>query len=75
MKTSAPVLYPNDEVAEKVTAYSASHTLALPKHIVDYHAHINTSRSDSILMISTFQAQSHLWLAKLIGAKRSTSLL
>ena len=72
MKTGTPVLYPNDKVAEKVTEYSEEHSLQLPKHITEYHANISANHPDSILMISNFQAQSHIWLARLIGSKRST---
>ncbi|KAK1987159.1 O-methyltransferase [Colletotrichum cereale] len=71
MKSSAPVLYPNESVSQKVTAYAESHSTDLPAHIVAYHEHIDTTQPEtSMLMISNFQAQNHIWLAKLIGAKR-----
>ncbi|OLN82240.1 putative caffeoyl-CoA O-methyltransferase 2 [Colletotrichum chlorophyti] len=71
MKSSVSVLYPNEDVARNVTAYSESHSTDLPAHIVAYHDHIQkTDPEHSILMISNFQAQNHIWLAKLIGAKR-----
>jgi hypothetical protein len=70
MKSNAPVLYPNEQTTQKVTDYSSEHSTPLPQHIVDYHARIVGSRADSNLMISDFQAQNHIWLAKLIGAKR-----
>ncbi|KAH7376257.1 O-methyltransferase family protein [Plectosphaerella cucumerina] len=70
MKSNAPVLYPNEQVTQRVTDYSSEHSTPLPQHIVDYHARIVGSRADSNLMISDFQAQNHIWLAKLIGAKR-----
>ncbi|KAK2027741.1 O-methyltransferase [Colletotrichum zoysiae] len=71
MRSSAPVLYPNESVSQKVTAYAESHSTDLPAHIVAYHEHIeNTQPETSMLMISNFQAQNHIWLSKLIGAKR-----
>lgn len=74
MKDSEAVLYPNEHVARKVTEYSDNHTLALPKEITDYHTWICENREEANYCISTFQAKSHVWLARLIGAKRSTSL-
>lgn len=73
MKDSKAVLYSNDHVAAKVTSYSEDHTLNLPKEIIDYHAWIVETQEMSNYTISTFQAKSHVWLARLIGAKRSTS--
>ncbi|KAK2012619.1 O-methyltransferase [Colletotrichum eremochloae] len=71
MKSSAPVLYPNESVSQKVTTYAESHSTDLPAHIVAYHEHIDTTQPEtSMLMISNFQAQNHIWIAKLIGAKR-----
>ncbi|KAF5486486.1 O-methyltransferase MdmC [Colletotrichum fructicola] len=71
MKSSVSVLYPNEQVSRNVTAYSESSSTPLPAHIVAYHDHIDTTQPEtSMLMISNFQAQNHIWLAKLIGAKR-----
>ncbi|WYZ41849.1 hypothetical protein EsH8_V_000744 [Colletotrichum jinshuiense] len=71
MKSSVSVLYPNESVSRSVTTYSESHSTDLPAHIVAYHDHIDTTEPEtSMLMISNFQAQNHIWLAKLIGAKR-----
>lgn len=71
MKSSVSVLYPNERVSRNVTAYSESSSTPLPAHIVAYHDHIDTTQPEtSMLMISNFQAQNHIWLAKLIGAKR-----
>jgi hypothetical protein len=71
MKSSCPALYPNETVSERVTAYSEAHSLGLPPHIKEYHAHIEeTMPETSNYMISTFQAQSLIWLARLIGAQR-----
>lgn len=71
MKANAAVLYPNEQVTIAVTEYSAQNSTSLPKHITDYHAHIAETKPDTAnYMISDFQAQNHIWLAKLIGAKR-----
>lgn len=75
MKSDAPVLYPNEHVSAAVTSYSSTHSTPLPKHITDYHAHIIATQPEtSNYMISDFQAQNHIWLAKLIGAKRGNQL-
>lgn len=70
MKEDASPLYPNQTVASRVTAYSSSCSLPLPPHISAYHAHIDTTRSDAYYMISNFQAQAHVFLARLVNAKR-----
>jgi predicted O-methyltransferase YrrM len=70
MKTSAPSLYPNAAVAERVTSYSQNHSLALPREITDYHAHVTETEPKSNYMISNFQAQAHVFLARTIGARR-----
>jgi hypothetical protein len=73
MKNGTSVLYPNDKVAERVTAYAEAHSTPLPKHITDYHAHIEATSDRADYMISDFQTQAHFWLAKVIGAKRGRS--
>lgn len=70
MKTSTPSLYPNDIVGERVTAYSEERSLPLPREITDYHAHIVATEPHSMYMISNFQAQSNIFLAHTIGARR-----
>lgn len=70
MKSNAPTLYPNAAVAERVTAYSQEHSLALPAHISAYHAHVVENHPHSNYMISNFQAQANVFLARAIGAKR-----
>ncbi|KAK1448290.1 O-methyltransferase [Colletotrichum cuscutae] len=72
MKSSVSVLYPNESVSRNVTTYSESRSTDLPAHIIAYHDHIDKTQPEtSMLMISNFQAQNHIWIAKLIGAKRS----
>jgi predicted O-methyltransferase YrrM len=70
MRDSVPTLYPNAQVAEKVTAYSESHSAALPASLAEYHAEISRTRDDSFYMISTFESRALIWLGKLMGAKR-----
>jgi hypothetical protein len=73
MKESTAILYPNSQVAKKVTDYSEDHTLALPKELTDFHAWIlDTQKEQANLTISTFQAKSLVWLARVIGAKHGT---
>jgi hypothetical protein len=72
MKSSTTVLYPNQKVADRVTEYSETRTLDLPKEIADYHAWICETQADANYSISTFQAKSLVWLARLMGAKHGT---
>ncbi|KAI2624915.1 S-adenosyl-L-methionine-dependent methyltransferase [Hypoxylon sp. NC1633] len=70
MKDSAPTLYKTDQLASRVTEYCESVSLKIPQPILDYHARIYEEREDSMYMISTFQSQAQVFLARLIGAKR-----
>ncbi|KAJ6439875.1 O-methyltransferase family 3 [Purpureocillium lavendulum] len=70
MKTDVSTLYPNHRVAERVTDYARQHSTALPQHIVDYHAWVNENHARAGYMISDFQGQYHVFLARLIRAKR-----
>ncbi|KAI9897740.1 hypothetical protein N3K66_007596 [Trichothecium roseum] len=69
MKGVTP-LYPNEAVTERVTRYSEQHSSALPAHMLEYHDRVDTSRADSNYMISNFQAQALLFLARAVGARR-----
>lgn len=75
MKTGEAVLYPNDKVAERVTAYSAAHSTALPKHITDFHADVVKNHEKSVFLTSNFQSQCNVLLARMIGAKRGGFLV
>lgn len=70
MKSDVSTLYPNQKVAERVTEYSRQHSTPLPKHIVDYHGWVNENHPRAGYMISDFQGQCHVFLARAIGAKR-----
>jgi len=73
MKTGAPVLYPNEKVAERVTEYSQNHSTPLPSHIPEYHAWVDGNHERSGYLTSNFQSQLHVLLSRLIGAKRGMS--
>ncbi|KAI1492554.1 O-methyltransferase [Biscogniauxia mediterranea] len=71
MKESQTVLYATETLGQRVTEYSEAKSLELPKHLTDYHADIvKTQPGTSHYMISTFQSQALVWLARLMGAKR-----
>ena len=61
-------MYP-DEVASGLTLYAEGHSTSLPEHLLDYHD-IASTEPRANMMISTFQGQAMVWLARLIGAKR-----
>lgn len=69
------MLYPNDKVAERVTTYSEQHSTPLPDYITEYHELISSGHAKSNYMISDFQGQLHVFLARSIGAKRGLSFL
>jgi predicted O-methyltransferase YrrM len=70
MKSGVSSLYPTPVVAERVTAYAEQHSSSLPKHIIDYHDWVEKNHARSNYMISNFQGQAHVFLARTIGAKR-----
>ncbi|KAI1416309.1 S-adenosyl-L-methionine-dependent methyltransferase [Hypoxylon sp. FL1857] len=70
MKEGATRLYATTTLGERVTNYAESVSLELPQHIRDYHARIFKERDDSNYMISTFESQALIFLARTIGAKR-----
>ncbi|KAK5994431.1 O-methyltransferase MdmC-like protein [Cladobotryum mycophilum] len=69
-KPDASALYPNEKVATRVMTYAENHSTALPKHIAEYHAWVSENHERAGYMISTFQAQAHVFLARAFGAKR-----
>jgi predicted O-methyltransferase YrrM len=70
MTVGASTLYPTQEVAERVTAYSSERSSPLPKFITDYHAWVIKNQPRFNYMISNFQGQCHVFLAHLVGAGR-----
>lgn len=73
MKENDTALYPNPEVSQAVTQYSLEHSTELPKHISDHHAWGSTQPKANF-MISPFQAQFQIFMARAMGAKRSMLL-
>lgn len=67
-------LYPNEEVAQKVTDYAYAHSTPLPQHIVEYHAE-GGKHERANYMISNMQAQFQIFMAKVMGAKRGVYLI
>ncbi|KAI0597295.1 O-methyltransferase [Biscogniauxia sp. FL1348] len=71
MKDSQTILYATEILGQRVTEYSEAKSLELPKYLTDYHADIvKTQPTTSNYMISPFQSQALVWLARLMGAKR-----
>lgn len=70
MKTGTTALYPNDAVAARVSAYAEHHSSPLPPHITAYHAHVSAANARANYMISNFQAQSLVFLARAVAARR-----
>lgn len=71
MKETAPILYPNDIVGDRVSYYAEAQSSRIPQHIIDYHIHVReTQPKTANYMISISQAQAMAFLARMIGAKR-----
>ncbi|KAI0843951.1 S-adenosyl-L-methionine-dependent methyltransferase [Daldinia vernicosa] len=70
MKVSTTPLYANEALGRAVTFYSSGQSLTIPKPIRNYHYKIFRERHDSNYMISEFQSQALVFLARAIGAKR-----
>ncbi|KAI9743793.1 MAG: hypothetical protein M1818_002527 [Claussenomyces sp. TS43310] len=70
MKSSCTTLYPNEQVAIKVSDYAEKQSTKLPQNLVDLHAEVSEHHERAIYMVSTLQAQFQIWFTKAIGAKR-----
>ncbi|KAI0017692.1 O-methyltransferase [Xylariomycetidae sp. FL0641] len=71
MKAGSTLLYATEKLGEHITEYSEEHSLALPQALREYHAKVISEMPiTSEYMISTFQSQAMVWLARLMGAKR-----
>ncbi|OTB09241.1 hypothetical protein M426DRAFT_135006 [Hypoxylon sp. CI-4A] len=71
MKEGCTLMYKTETLGDRVTSYSESVSIAVPKPIKDYHAKIVKEHpEDSNYMISNFEAQALIFLTRLIGAKR-----
>lgn len=63
-------LYSNDVIAKSVMEYSASHSTPLPQHILDVHAATVAGHSRAEYLTSNNQSQCHMFLARMLGARR-----
>lgn len=63
-------LYPNAETSAKVMDYSIAHSTPLPEHLVKYHKWACEETKVPNFLISTYQAQMLIFLARIVGAKR-----
>ncbi|TVY16167.1 O-methyltransferase MdmC [Lachnellula arida] len=64
-------LYPNEIVGERVSKYAEVYSSCIPKHIINYHAHVSKTLPETAkYMISISQAQMMVFLSKTVGAKR-----
>lgn len=70
MHDNVPRLYPNPETSAKVVDYSVTKSTPLPDWLLKYHAWGLESTEVPDYLISTFQAQSLVFLTRIIGAKR-----
>jgi hypothetical protein len=75
MREIYTALYPNEQVATKVAEYATQHSTPLPQHIIDHQVWGIGNVEKSNYMISSFQSQFHVWMAKAMGAKRSECLI
>jgi hypothetical protein len=73
MKEMYTALYPNEQVSTAVGNYAFEHSTKLPGHISNHYEWGLATQEKSNYMISPFQAQFQVWMAKAVGAKRSTS--
>ncbi|KAJ0120240.1 o-methyltransferase family protein [Diaporthe amygdali] len=74
MQENVAKLYPNPETSAKVLDYSISKSTALPDWLVKYHEWGCNSTETPGYLISTYEAQSLVFLARLVGAKRVLEL-
>ncbi|KAK8099103.1 O-methyltransferase MdmC [Apiospora kogelbergensis] len=70
MESGEPVLYPNKTIAGLVTEYAKEHSASLPEYLLNYHDNVVVNQLGAHMMISTFQGQAMVWIARLIGAKK-----
>lgn len=70
MRENCTTLYPNEEVAQKVSIYADAHSLGLPNEVTEYHKWVLETQERSYYTISLLEARFLTWLARSIGAKR-----
>lgn len=70
MRENCTTLYPNEEVALKVSDYSDRHSLDLPDAVTKYHEWVLQTQERSYFTISMLEARYLTWMTRLMGAKR-----
>lgn len=70
MQENVAKLYPNPETSAKVMDYSIAHSTPLPDYLVKYHKWGCESTKVPSFLISTYQAQMLIFLARIVGVKR-----
>lgn len=70
MHENVAKLYPNPETSAKVMDYSVAHSTPLPEYLTKYHAWGAAETKVPDYLISTFQAQMLIFLARIVGAKK-----
>ncbi|PSR97003.1 S-adenosyl-L-methionine-dependent methyltransferase [Coniella lustricola] len=70
MKDNAAKLFPNPDTGAKVMEYSVAHSTPLPDWLVKYHDWGCSDTDVPNYLTSTYQAQTLIFLARMMGAKR-----
>lgn len=73
MHENVAKLYPNPETSARVMEYSIAHSTPLPEYLAKYHAWGSADTKVPDFLISTFQAQMLIFLARIVGAKKGRS--
>lgn len=73
MQENVAKLYPNPETSGKVMDYSIAHSTPLPDWLAKYHAWGCAETKVPTFLISTYQAQMLIFLARIVGAKKGES--
>lgn len=74
MQENVAKLYANPELSGKVMGYSIAHSTPLPEYLLNYHKWGCEETKVPEFLISTFQAQMLIFLAKIVGAKNGETL-
>ncbi|KKY39967.1 putative o-methyltransferase family protein [Diaporthe ampelina] len=74
MRENVAKLYPNPETSAKVLDYSISKSTPLPDWLLKYHEWGCNNTEIPEYLISTYEAQALIFLARLVGAKRVLEL-
>lgn len=70
MQENVAKLYPNPETSAKVMDYSIAHSTPLPDYLIKYHKWGCEETKVPSFLISTYQAQMLIFLARIVGVKR-----